>query len=96
MFNFMILYFMAVTGENKPAFSDVLADGENTIFRFLMIAVGAYVASSLIAGIFSGDDRQSYAYFTVSTPQGVKGSLYYKYILALAMNGLFMLSSMFL
>ncbi len=93
IFNFMILYLMAVTGENNPAFSDVLADGENMIFRFLMIAIGAYVASSLIAGIFSGDDRKLYAYFTVSTPQGVRGSLYYKYFLAFAMNGLFMVSS---
>ena len=94
MFNYMILYLMAVTDENKPAFSDVLADSENIIFRFLMIAVGAYVASSLIAGIFGGDDRKLYAYFTVSTPQGVRGSLYDKYILAFAMNGLFMVSSM--
>ena len=95
MFNYMILYLMAVTGENKPAFSDVLADRENMIFRFLMITVGAYVASGLIAGIFSGDDRKPYAYFTVSTPQGVKGSLYYKYFLTFAMNGLFMVSSIF-
>lgn len=95
MFNFMMLYVTAVTGENKPAFSDVLADSENMIFRFLMIAVGAYVASGLIAGIFSGDDRKLYAYFTVSTPQGVRGSLYDKYVLAFAMNGLFMVSSIF-
>ncbi len=95
VFNYMILYLMAVTGENKPAFSDVLADGENVIFRFLMIAIGAYVASSLIAGIFGGDDRKLYAYFIVSTPQGVRGSIYYKYFLAFAMNGLFMASSIF-
>ena len=95
MFNYMMLYVTAVTGENKPAFSDVLADSENMIFRFLMIAIGAYVASGLIAGIFSGDDRKLYAYFTVSTPQGVRGSLYDKYVLAFAMNGLFMVSSIF-
>ena len=95
VFNYIMLYFMAVTGENKPAFSDVLADGENTIIRLLMIVMGAYVASSMIAGIFSGDDRKIYAYFTVSTPQGVRGSMYYKYFLAFAMNGLFMVSSIF-
>ena len=95
MFNYMMLYVTAVTSENKPAFSDVLADSENMIFRFLMIAVGAYVASGLIAGIFGGDDRKLYAYFTVSTPQGVRGSLYYKYFLAFAMNGLFMVGSIF-
>ena len=95
VFNYMILYVTAATDENKPAFSDVLTDSENTIVRFLMIAVGAYVASSMFAGIFGGDDRKLYAYFTVSTPQGVRGSLYYKYVLAFAMNGLFMVSSIF-
>ncbi len=95
MFNYMMLYVTAVTDENKPVFSDVLADSENMIIRLLMTAVGAYAASGLIAGIFGGDDRKLYAYFTVSTPQGVRGSLYYKYFLAFAMNGLFMVGSIF-
>ena len=95
VFNYIILYVTAATAENKTAFSDVLAGSENTIVRLLMIAIGAYIASSMIAGIFSGDDRKLYAYFTVSTPQGVRGSLYYKYFLAFAMNGLFMVSSIF-
>ncbi len=95
MYNYMTLYVMAAADENKPAFSDVLLNDDYTIFRYVIIAAGTYVASGLISGIFGGDDRKLYAYFTVSMPQGVRRSLYYKYVLAFAMNGLFMVSSIF-
>ncbi len=95
IFNYMIMYVGAAVDENKTVFSDVLAGSESTIIRLLMIVIGAFIASSMIAGIFGGDDRKLYAYFIVSTPQGVRGSMYYKYVLAFAMNGLFMVSSIF-
>ena len=95
IFNYMMLYFSTMTSENKLTFSEALADGEINILRYLCIALGAYCASGMMSSIFGGDDRKLWAYFTVSTPQGVRGSLYYKYVLAFAMNGIFLVGSVF-
>lgn len=91
---YLIFAGMVAVGD-KPNFSAVLSDSENNLIRYLFIVTGAYVASGFMSNIFTGDDRKLWAYFTASTPGGVRTSLYYKYVIAFAMDGIFMVSSIF-
>lgn len=63
--------------------------------RILMTAAGAFIASSILPSVFQGDDRKVRSYFTVSSPIGVKGYMYCKYLLAFAMNILYMVACYF-
>ncbi|MDE6032003.1 MAG: ABC-2 transporter permease, partial [Oscillospiraceae bacterium] len=45
--------------------------------------------------VFRGDDKKLWAYFVVSTPQGVKGFLYRKYVITVMMNLVYMASGIF-
>lgn len=63
--------------------------------RLLMTAAGAFIASSILPSVFQGDDRKVRSYFTVSSPAGVKGYMYCKYLLAFSMNILYMVSCYF-
>lgn len=65
------------------------------IMRYAMLAFGAVIASSILPSVFQGDDRKIWAYFIVSAPGGVKGFMYNKYVLAFAMNGLYMVACYF-
>lgn len=62
------------------------------VFRILMWAVGIFVASGLMSEVFRGDDKKLWAYFIVSTPQGVKGFLYRKYVMTVMVNLIYMVS----
>ena len=53
-------------------------------------AVGAFIASSMLTGVFQGDDKKLWACFVTSTPAGVKGAMYYKYVLLFFMNVLYL------
>lgn len=67
----------------------------NTIIRVLMFVCGIFVISGLMSEVFKGDDKKLWAYFVVSTPQGVKGFLYRKYVITLMMNLIYMVSGVF-
>lgn len=67
----------------------------SNIMTLVAIALGYFIASGLLTSIFQGDDKKLWAYFTVSTPTGVRGFMYYKYVLCFAMNGLYMVASIF-
>ena len=92
--NFAMAYVMSRDG-SEGDFKTLFNTGEARIFYYLTTALGAYVASSMVMSVFSGDDRKLWAYFTVSTPQSVKGFMYYKYVLCFALNGAYMVGSIF-
>lgn len=92
MFLSLVMTFVGGLTENKTDFVELLSSDDSNMVYSIMIAVGAFFASSFISGIFLGDDRKLLAYFIVSTPQGVKGYLYNKFVLCFALNGIYMIS----
>lgn len=91
--NYGMLFFISLT--ENISLKTVMADGEYIITHYLCIAFGVYVASSLISGVFLGDDNKLWAFFTASTPNGVKNFMYNKYVLCFALTGLYMVISNF-
>lgn len=65
------------------------------VMRTLMIGVGFFIFSGIMTEVFKGDDKKLWAYFVASNPKGIKGFLYYKYVLVFAMNGLYMAAGIF-
>lgn len=63
--------------------------------RLVMLFVGFFIISGIMTEIFKGDDKKTWAYFVASSPKGIKGFLYYKYVLVFAMNGLYMVAGVF-
>ncbi len=92
MFLSLVMTFVGGLTENKTDFVALLSSDDSNLVYSIMIAVGAFFASSFISGIFLGDDKKLLAYFIVSTPQGVKGYLYNKFVLCFALNGIYMIS----
>ncbi|MDE6725738.1 MAG: ABC-2 transporter permease [Ruminiclostridium sp.] len=92
MFLSLVMTFVGGLTENKTDFVALLSSNDSNLVYSIMIAVGAFFASSFISGIFFGDDRKLLAYFIVSTPQGVKGYLYNKFVVCFALNGIYMIS----
>lgn len=93
LLNFGMLY--STSGTENKGFKEALASSDSNFMRYLCMGIGAFVASGMLTAVFTGDDRKLWTYFTVSTPQGVKGFLYNKYVLCFAMNGLYMVTSYF-
>lgn len=58
--------------------------------------IGACIATGILTGIFKGDDKKLWGYFTASTSAGIKGFLYTKYVLLFAMNGIYLAASYFM
>lgn len=79
-----------MTGDTK--IDGLFETATDSIIRILMWAVGIFVASGLMSEVFRGDDKKLWAYFIVSTPQGVKGFLYRKYVMTLMLNLIYMVS----
>ena len=67
----------------------------NIIIRVVMLVCGFFVISGLMSEVFRGDDRKLWAYFVVSTPRGVRGFIYRKYVITLLMNVIYMTSGIF-
>lgn len=67
----------------------------NAFIRMIMIFIGIFVVSGMMSEVFRDDDRKSWAYFVASTPQGVKGYIYNKYVVMLMMNLIYMVAGMF-
>lgn len=67
----------------------------NDIIRLLMWLIGLFVVSGLMSEVFKGDDKKLWAYFIVSTPQGVKGFIYRKYVIMLLLSIIYMASGTF-
>lgn len=74
---------------------DMFEMATNGIIRGLMLVIGIFTVSGIMSEVFNGDDKKLWAYFVVSSPKGVKGYMYSKYILTLMMNFLYMASWMF-
>lgn len=71
---------------------EVFETATNVIMRALMYVLGIFIISGIMSEVFSGDDKKLWAYFIVSTPQGVKGFMYRKYVITLMMNLIYMVS----
>ena len=67
----------------------------NPFIRVLMFTAGFFMISGLISEVFKGDDKKLWAYFVVSTPQGVKGFIYRKYVITLMISIIYMASGFF-
>lgn len=74
---------------------DMFEMATNGIVRGLMLVMGFFMISGMMSEIFKGDDKKLWAYFVVSSPKGVKGYMYSKYIATLVMNFLYMVSWIF-
>lgn len=71
---------------------DMFEMATNGIVRGLMLVIGIFTVSGIMSEAFKGDDKKLWAYFVVSSPKGVKGYMYSKYILTFMMNFLYMVS----
>lgn len=71
---------------------DMFEMATNNIMRGIMLVIGFFIVSGMMSEIFKGDDKKLWAYFAVSSPKGVKGYMYSKYILTFMMNFLYMVS----
>lgn len=90
-FSFSAIEVMA----NGTGIEEMFETATNTIVRVLMCVCGIFVISGLMSEVFRGDDKKLWAYFVVSTPQGVKGFLYRKYVITLMMNLIYMAAGIF-
>ncbi len=68
---------------------------KNVLIRVLMWVCGIFAVSGLMSEAFKGDDKKLWAYFIVSTPQGVKGFIYRKYVVTIMINLIYMISGIF-
>ncbi len=80
---------------NNAGVNELFETATNTIIRVLMYVCGIFIVSGLMSEVFKGDDKKLWAYFVVSTPQGVKGFLYRKYVVTVMMNLIYMASGIF-
>ena len=80
---------------NNAGVNELFETATNTIIRGLMCVCGIFVVSGLMSEVFRGDDKKLWAYFVVSTPQGVKGFLYRKYVVTVMINLVYMASGIF-
>lgn len=92
-FPFCFSVIGVITGETGV--NEMFEMTTNIFIRALMCVCGLFIISGLMSELFSGDDRKLWAYFVVSTPQGVKGFIYRKYVVTLMMNLIYMVSSIF-
>lgn len=90
-FCFAIIKFIS----NSTDANGLFEAATNVIIRMLMCVCGIFAVSGLMSELFKGDDKKLWAYFIVSTPQGVKGFLYCKYVITIMMNLLYMISGIF-
>lgn len=90
-FCFSIIDFIA----NSSGTEKLFEVATNLIIRMLMWVCGIFAVSGLMSELFKGDDKKLWAYFVVSTPQGVKGFLYCKYVITVLMNLIYMISGIF-
>ncbi len=93
---FAVLIVAAAFAFNRESF-DVSYQEVITgkLMLFITLAIGYFMASGVLTSVFLGDDKKLWAYFVASTPTGVKGFLYYKYVLCFAMNGMYMVAWIF-
>ena len=61
-------------------------------YILLTLTLGIVIASMIITGFFSGDDKKQWAYFVAASPKSIKNYMYSKYLLTFAAAGLYMVS----
>lgn len=88
-----MLFIISLT--ENTTLKTVMSDGKYIVTHYLCIALGVYVASNLVSGVFSGDDNKLWAVFTASTPNGINRFMYNKYVLCFALTGFYMVMSIF-
>ena len=89
----VVAFAFAFNRENFEASYQEVITGK--LMTFITLAIGYFIASGVLTSIFIGDDKKLWAYFIVAMPKGIKGFLYYKYVLCFAMNGLYMVAWIF-
>ena len=92
IFVFIMVAFASISGDDENI---SIMDATGRLATILLIVSGVFLISNIISGVFLGDDKKLWAFFTVSTPAGVKGFMYYKYVMCFALNGIYMVSWIF-
>lgn len=90
---FCILAAGVITGSQTV--EDMFEMATNVFVRGFMSAMGIFIVSGMMSEIFRGDDKKLRAYFVISSPVGVKGFMYNKYVVTLMMNLIYMISGIF-
>lgn len=67
-----------------------LANANNGRDLLIFAVLGFAAVGELQSLVFCGDDTKKWAYFIISSPEGIKGFLYTKYMLVLGMSGIFL------
>lgn len=85
----LMLLFVELT---SPEFlsNGVIAILTNSLVRCIGTAIAAFCVSGMLTGVFLGDDKKLWGYFVVSTPAGIRGAMYSKYLLLALMNVLYL------
>lgn len=96
LYAFLMLAFVNLVSPDELVEENAFEMATSMLPRIGIAAATYFIGSSFITGIFKGDDKKLWVYFTVSSPAGVKGFVYYKYVMIFALNGIYFLSQYFL
>lgn len=95
LYAFLMLAFVNLVSPDELVEENAFEMATSMLPRIGIAAATYFIGSSFITGIFKGDDKKLWAYFTVSSPAGVKGFVYYKYVMIFMLNGIYFLSQYF-
>lgn len=87
---FLMIFFTSDGEESTFSIQSVfqnLADS-GIMIRLFFIFMGYMIAEPCLFLIISSDEVKKWAYFSVTTPTGIKGQLYVKYVVIFMMCGL--------
>lgn len=85
----LMLLFVELTSPESLS-NGVIAILTNSLVRCIGAAIAAFCVSGMLTGVFLGDDKKLWGYFVVSTPAGIRGAMYSKYLLLALMNVLYL------
>lgn len=89
----LMMFFASADEEKTPSvqsFFQGLADS-GIILRIFSLIIGYMIAEACSFMIISCDEIKKWAFFSVTTPTGIKGQLYVKYVIIFMMCGLTMM-----
>lgn len=95
LYAFLMLAFVNLVSPDELVEENAFEMATSMLPRIGIAAATYFIGSSFITGVFKGDDKKLWAYFTVSSPAGVKGFVYYKYVMIFMLNGIYFLSQYF-
>ncbi len=78
----MFLPFMAAVSAESAGDDVGQAD---LLIRLMFLLFGFFIASMIQSNVFIGDETKKWGYFTATHPKGVKGQVFYKYLIVFLM-----------